>query len=63
MTDNSNPRLRELHAQRESAFRTWLVVNAALLGAIERLGQLHAAKSEALNVLGIPSLQLAKFHR
>jgi len=63
MTDNSNPRLRELHAQRESVLRTWLVTNAALVSAIERLGQLHAAKAEALKALGISSLQLVQFHR
>jgi len=63
MTDNSHPRLRELHAQRESAFRTWLVVNAALLGAIERLGQLRAAKVEVLKARGISAHQLAQFRR
>ncbi|KJE75698.1 hypothetical protein [Ferrimicrobium acidiphilum] len=63
MTDNSHPRLRELHAQRESALRTWLVVNAALLGAIERLGQLRAAKAEALKARGISAHQLAQFRR
>jgi len=31
------------------------VVNAALVGVIERLSQLHAARVEALKAQGIPS--------
>jgi len=61
MTDNSHPRLRELHVQRESALSTWLVANAALVNAIERLGQLRAARSEALKARGISAHQLAQF--
>ena len=38
-----------------------LVVNAALLGVIERLGQLHAAKAKALKARGITAHQLAQF--
>jgi len=56
---NDIPHTQFIHVARNLE----LVANAALVSAIERLGQLHAAKSEALNVLGIPSLQLAKFHR
>jgi len=63
MTDNSHPRLRELHVQRESALSTWLVANAALVSAIERLGQLRAAKGKALNAQGISAHQLAQFRR
>jgi hypothetical protein len=63
MTDNSHPRLRELHVQRESALRTWLVANAALVSAIERLGQLRASKSKALKARGISAHQLAQFRR
>ena len=63
MTDNPHPRLRELHVQRESVLRTWLVANAALVSAIERLGQLHAAKAEALKARGISVHQLAQFRR
>ena len=61
MTDNSHPRLRELHVQRESALRNWLVANTALVSAIERLGQLHAAKAKALKARGITAHQLAQF--
>ena len=56
---NDIPHTQFIHVARNLE----LVVNTSLVGALERLGQLHAAKSEALNVLGIPSLQLAKFHR
>ena len=63
MTDNSHPHLRELHAQRESALRNWLVVNAALVSAIERLGQLRAAKAKALKAREISAHQLAQFRR
>ena len=40
-----------------------LVVSAARLGAIERLGQLRAAKGKALNAQGISAHQLAQFRR
>ena len=63
MTDNPHPRLRELHVQRESVLRTWLVANAALESAIDRLGQLRAAKGKALNAQGISAHQLAQFRR
>ena len=63
MTDNSHPRLRELHVQRESALSTWLVVNAALVSAIERLGQLHIAKANALQARGITARQLNQLDR
>ena len=63
MTDNSPPRLRELHAQRGSVLRTWLVTNAALVNAIERLGQLRIAKAKALKARGISAHQLAQFRR
>jgi len=56
---NDAPYTKNIHFARNLE----LVVNTSLVGAIERLGQLHTAKSEALNVLGISSLQLAQFHR
>jgi hypothetical protein len=62
MTDNSHPRLRELHAQQENVLRTWLVANAALVSAIERLGQLRIAKAKALKAQGITAHQLTQFH-
>jgi len=40
-----------------------LVANAALVSAIERLGQLRAAKGKALNAQGISAHQLAQFRR
>ncbi|WP_276982329.1 hypothetical protein [Ferrimicrobium acidiphilum] len=63
MTDHTRPHLRELYTQRESALRTWLVANAALVSAIDRLGQLRAAKGKALNAQGISAHQLAQFRR
>jgi len=39
------------------------VANAALVSAIERLGQLRASKSEALKARGISAHQLAQFRR
>jgi len=63
MSDNSHSRLRELHVQRQRALRTWLVGNAALANAIERLSQLHATKAEALKARGISVRQLAQFRR
>ena len=63
MTDKSHPRLREVHAQRASALGTWLGANVALVSAIERLGQLRAAKAKALKARGVSAHQLAQFRR
>ncbi|KJE75702.1 hypothetical protein [Ferrimicrobium acidiphilum] len=56
---NDAPYTKNIHFARNLE----LVVNAALVGIIERLGQLHAARAEALKAQGIPSHQLAQFDR
>ncbi len=61
MTDHSRPRPRELHSRRESILSTWLVASAALVSAIESLGQLHVAKGKTLSARGISAHQLAQF--
>ncbi len=50
---NNIPHTKIIHGARNLE----LVVNAALVGVIERLGQLHAARAEALKAQGIPSHQ------
>jgi len=48
---NNIPHTKIIHVARNLE----LVMNAALVGVIERLGQLHAARVEALKAQGIPS--------
>jgi len=48
---NDAPYTKNIHFARNLE----LVVNAALVGVIERLSQLHAARVEALKAQGIPS--------
>lgn len=63
MTGNFELRLTRLHSQRESAFDSWLEVNARLPSALDRLSQLRAAKREALGLQGISLRQLGEFRR
>ena len=50
---NNTPHNKIIHVARNLE----LVVNAALVGVIARLSQLHAARVEALKAQGIPSHQ------
>jgi len=63
MTGTSRPCLRELRERGGGALHAWLVADAALVSAIERLGQLRATKVELLNARGISVHQLAQFRR
>lgn len=63
IAENFELRLTRLHSQRESAFDTWLEVNARLPSTLDRLSQLRAAKREALGLQGISLRQLGEFRR